>query len=45
MRTKEAITISLDKKLIEIINSYRGLVSRSKFIEFLLKKKLEHGKN
>jgi len=44
MRTKEAISITLNKELLEEIdsNSARELVSRSRFIEFLLRKRLEN---
>lgn len=43
--TKTTISISLTKELIERIDSERKLVSRSAYIEFLLKKLLEGKKN
>ena len=43
--TKTTVSISLTKELIERIDSERKLVSRSAYIEFLLKKLLEDGNN
>jgi metal-responsive CopG/Arc/MetJ family transcriptional regulator len=43
--TKTTISISLTKELIERIDLERRLVSRSAYVEFLLKKSLEDGKN
>jgi len=43
--TKTTISISLTKELIERIDSKRKLVSRSAYIEFLLKKSLEEKRN
>jgi len=40
--TKVRISISLDKDLFEIIETKRGLVSRSGFIGFLLKRELKN---
>jgi len=38
---KEIISISLSKQSIEKINQLRGLIPRSTFIEYILKKYLE----
>jgi len=43
--TKTTISISLTKELIERIESERRLVSRSAYVEFLLRKSLEEKKN
>jgi metal-responsive CopG/Arc/MetJ family transcriptional regulator len=40
---KEAISISLSEELIKELDSKRGLVPRSAYIEFLLKKALFGG--
>jgi metal-responsive CopG/Arc/MetJ family transcriptional regulator len=37
---KIIITLSLDKKLVEVIDKKKGLTKRSTFIEDLLKKSL-----
>jgi len=38
MITKATVSISLDKKLLQQIDSQRGLARRSAFIEFQLRK-------
>lgn len=43
--TKATVSISLTKELIERIDLERKLVSRSAYIEFLLRKSLEDRKN
>lgn len=43
--TKTTVSISLTKELIERIDSERKLVSRSAYIEFLLRKLFGDGKN
>jgi metal-responsive CopG/Arc/MetJ family transcriptional regulator len=41
---KVRISISIDKNLFEVIEIKRELVSRSKFIEVMLKKGIENGR-
>jgi metal-responsive CopG/Arc/MetJ family transcriptional regulator len=43
--TKTTVSISLTKELIERIDSERRLISRSAYVEFLLRKSLEVKKN
>lgn len=41
MRQRDQITITLDKEIIESIDKKKGLINRSRYLEYLIKKQLE----